>query len=110
MEGMLSVNDFKHTQIKKLGRTRVQEYVNHFSAAADLIELSKGTNKGENAMQVFANALKARVDQNIKKMTLSEKINQEMQKANYRRQQMQNIGMRQKKTEFSWGKYRKSIY
>ena len=37
MEGMLSVNDLKRKTDKNPVRTKVQEYVNHFSQAAEFM-------------------------------------------------------------------------
>ena len=38
MAGILSVNDFKRKKNQSVKRSRVQEYVNHFSQAAEFME------------------------------------------------------------------------
>ena len=85
----------------------MQEYVNHFSQAAEFMERAQTQNS---AAHHFANALKDKLEKNFIKMKLSDEVNQMMQQANIKRQMMQNIGMRPVKTEAAWGKYRQSIY
>ena len=88
MFGMLSVNDFKSKNSQNPQRNRVQEYVNHFSQAADFIE--KVTNKVSSGTNVlnFANALRNQVEKNVIKKKLSDVLSAQMAHAVVKRQMM----------------------
>ena len=55
MAGMLSVNDFKSKKNQNLQRSQVQEYINHFSQAAEFME---GSMQQNSAAHHFAYALR----------------------------------------------------
>lgn len=68
MAGMLSVNDFKSKNVNNPQRNRVQEYVNHFSQAAEFMEQATAKNPGSGTNVLnFANALRNKVEKNVLK-------------------------------------------
>ena len=78
MAGMLSVNDFKSKNVNNPQRNRVQEYINHFSQAAEFMEkaTAKNPSSDTNVVNIFANALKNKVEKNVLKKKLSEVLTQ----------------------------------
>lgn len=75
---MLSVNEFKNKNANNPQRNHVQEYVNHFSQAAEFMEkaTAKNPSSDTNMVNVFANALKNKVETNVIKKKLSEVLTQ----------------------------------